>query len=40
MNRKSDLPRQIIYGTIIGGLALAGLVFIVKEKVLDKILNI
>jgi len=41
MNKKiSERLNQALYGAIIGGLALIGLVVIVKEKVLDKIKKI
>jgi len=38
--KMSEKLNQIIYGSIIGGMALVGLVFVAKEKVLDKIKKI
>lgn len=40
MNKIQEKISQITYGSIIGGLAAFGLVFLAKEKVLDKVKKI
>jgi len=37
MNKAQETASRIVYGSIIGGLALVGLAVLAKEKVLDKI---
>jgi hypothetical protein len=37
MNKTQETASRIVYGSIIGGLALVGLAVLAKEKVLDKI---
>ena len=40
MDKMKEKVSQIVYGVIIGGLALGGLLIVAKEKVLDKIKKI
>ena len=40
MDKVKEKISQAVYGAIIGGLAGVGLVFMAKEKTLDKIKNI
>ncbi len=40
MDKAQEKIGQLVYGVIIGGLALGGLLIVAKEKVLDKIKKI
>jgi len=36
----SETTQRVVYGTIIGGLGLLGILLIAKKKIVDKIKNI
>ena len=40
LDKIQEKASQLVYGSLIGGLAVVGLVFTAKEKVLDKIKKI